>query len=103
MKFTVLIPLADNNGKPFAKAKLAAIADRFSETFGGSTVEGPVSGTWKNAAGELARDQLLKLTVVTSNNREDEARRMARRLCRELKQDAIYFELDRDDGVEFLT
>ncbi|MFM9959885.1 MAG: hypothetical protein ACKV2Q_01525 [Planctomycetaceae bacterium] len=102
MKFVVLIPTTDNGGKPFPQSKLIRIIDRFNEQFGGSSVEGPVFGSWKNDRGEIMRDTLLKLSVVTSDDREEEARRMVRRIRRELKQDAMYFEVIRDDGVEFI-
>ena len=59
MKFVVLLPTTDNDGKAFRQSKLIDLIDRFNEAFGGSSVEGPVYGSWKNGRGELMRDTLL--------------------------------------------
>ena len=84
MKFTVLIPTSDNNGRRFRRSKLRAICDRFGFVFGGCSVEGPIQGMWTEADGTLYRDELLKVTVVTSAERLDEARRLVIEIGRDL-------------------
>lgn len=101
MKFTVLIPVADNSGKKFPKQKLRAIFDRFGIQFGGQSVEGPVDGMWCDD-GVLFHEQSYKITVVTDVARIEEARELVREIGRDLGQLAMYFEVVNEDGVEFL-
>ncbi len=102
MKFTVLIPTADNQGKRFAQRKLRAITDRFAFQFGGRSVEGPIDGMWIGPDGTVYRDRLLRVTVVTDAGRADELREFVREIGRELGQLAMYLEVVQDDGVEIM-
>ncbi len=101
MKFTVLIPVADNSGKKFPVNQLRAIFDRFGFQFGGQSVEGPVDGMWCDD-GVVFHEQSYKITVVTDAERIDEARDLVREIGRDLGQVAMYFEVVNEDGVEFL-
>lgn len=94
--------MADNNGKNFPKATLAATFERFGRTFGGCTIEGPINGIWTADDGTVFRDRLYKLWVVTTDDRLPEARQMAADMGRELGQLAVYTEAVRDDGVEII-
>lgn len=75
MKFITLIPTNRNDGSSVGKRELKAIIQRFYETFGGATVEGPLTGHWVEG-NQAYHDQHLKVSVDCQNSQLDEARDM---------------------------
>ena len=69
----ILLPLRDNEGRAFEHAKLDTVRRELTERFNGATayLRAPAAGFWKDADGELARDEVVIVEV------------MARRLERE--------------------
>ena len=100
MKFTTLLPLADNQGQPLT-TQVDVIVQSLAIQFGGCSVEGLIDGRWMDAGVEY-RDQSLRVTVVCDNARLDEARQRVIEIGRELGQLAMYFEVRDYDGVQFL-
>jgi hypothetical protein len=62
----ILLPLADNDGKPFAAELHAAVRDELVDHFGGVTAftRSPAEGLWKEGADEPDRDEIVILEVM---------------------------------------
>jgi hypothetical protein len=62
----ILIPLSDNEGKPFAAALRAAVRDELVEHFGGVTAftRSPAEGLWTEGGGEPNRDDIVIFEVM---------------------------------------
>ena len=61
----ILLPLSDNDGKPFAAELRSAVRDELVEHFGGVTAftRSPAEGLWKEG-GETERDDIVILEVI---------------------------------------
>lgn len=102
MKFTTLIPTTDNEGTPIKPSVLARLMDGLWRPFGGMTNEGTVTGRWTDDDGTLFADICVKVSIECDRDRLEEARRAVRRIGRQLRQRAMYFEVSGYDGVQFL-
>lgn len=62
----ILLPLADNDGKPFPPELHAAVRDALVERFGGVTAftRSPAEGLWKDGGGAPDRDEIVILEVM---------------------------------------
>ena len=62
----ILVPLSDNDGKPFPRAWLDALRAELTERFGGVTahLRAPAAGAWKDDEGDLARDDVVIVEVM---------------------------------------
>ncbi len=101
MKFTVLIPVADNNHKPFSKSKLTSITTRLAFQFGGCTMERNIEGIWFDGP-TVYRDRHLRVTVVCDKTRRAEARQAVIEIGKELGQLSMFWEVVEKDGVEII-
>lgn len=63
----ILLPLSDDDGKPFAAELHSAVRDELLEHFGGVTAftRSPAEGLWKESGGEPDRDDILILEVMS--------------------------------------
>lgn len=61
----LLLPLYDNEGRPFAEAGFRAVREELLEKFGGVTAysRAPADGFWADGAG-VQRDQVLAYEVM---------------------------------------
>jgi hypothetical protein len=64
----ILLPLTDNDGKPFAANLFAQVRRELTERFGGLTAftRAPAEGAWKDA-GETQHDDIIVLEVMTES------------------------------------
>ena len=62
----ILLPLSDNEGRPFAPELQARVRDELAEHFGGVTAftRNPAEGLWKEGGGEPDRDDIVILEVM---------------------------------------
>ncbi|HEU0135628.1 MAG TPA: hypothetical protein VFR28_12470 [Allosphingosinicella sp.] len=62
----ILLPLADNEGRPFPAELFAAVRAELVEHFGGVTAftRNPAEGMWKEGEGEPDRDDIVILEVM---------------------------------------
>src|SRR5688572_17887369 len=62
----LLLPLRDNAGRPFPRARFDAVRSLLVERFGGATayVRSPAVGEWEDADGDRARDDVVLFEVV---------------------------------------
>ena len=63
----ILLPLSDNEGKPFPDGLHAQVRDELAEHFGGVTAftRAPADGLWKAGEGEAERDQIVIFEVMS--------------------------------------
>jgi hypothetical protein len=62
----ILLPLTDNEGKPFAEDLYARVRDELVEHFGGVTAfsRAPAEGLWKQGEGKPERDRIVIFEVM---------------------------------------
>lgn len=86
----ILLPLNDNNGRPFAVAKYAAIRQHLTERFGGLTAftRSPAQGTTTDG-GKTVHDDIVVFEVMTEKLDVAWWDGYRRQLEREFRQDAI--------------
>lgn len=63
----ILLPLYDNQGKPFAQHEFLRVRDELSERFGGITtyMRSPARGVWKEAGETTVHDDIVIYEVMT--------------------------------------
>ena len=57
----LLLPLHDNDGRPFSVSDFAQVRRDLTERFGGVTafVRAPAQGLWKEVADDINRDEVV--------------------------------------------
>ena len=65
----ILLPLANNDGQPFGDEVFANTRAELTERFGGLTahLRAPARGLWKAGDGDLSRDDIVILEVMTES------------------------------------
>ena len=63
----ILLPLFDNDGRPFEAADYVRLRSELADQFGGVTAytRAPARGVWKDDAGETNRDDIVIFEVMT--------------------------------------
>jgi hypothetical protein len=63
----ILLPLYDNEGKPFDASEYVRLRSELADRFGGVTAytRAPARGVWKDEAGETTRDDIVIFEVMT--------------------------------------
>lgn len=103
MKFITLVPTNLNDGSPVSEDEMQDILLQFPIRFGGATIEGPIEGHWiDDDSGKHYQDSVLRVTVVCDSKQLKLARQLVIAIGRQLDQKVMYFEVIKDDGVEFL-
>jgi mRNA-degrading endonuclease YafQ of YafQ-DinJ toxin-antitoxin module len=64
----ILLPLYDNEGKPFSQDEFLRVRDELSERFGGITtyMRSPARGLWKETRDTTVQDDIVIYEVMTS-------------------------------------
>jgi hypothetical protein len=62
----ILLPLRDNQGKPFPRAALDRVRRELTERFGGVTahLRAPAAGAWKDDDGDVDHDDVVIVEVM---------------------------------------
>jgi hypothetical protein len=65
----LLLPLYDNNGRPFPANDYVELRTDLAERFGGVTAytRAPARGVWKDETGGTARDDIVIFEVMTDS------------------------------------
>lgn len=92
-KCTILLPTAYNDGTPIPASVLTDMQDRLYSRFGGYTVAGCVTGTYRMVDGTRASDESLEIWVAVPPEQVCELRRQAAYFCGILRQESLYFEV----------
>lgn len=85
-RYDLYLPLADNDGRPFANEKFVAVEQRLLEHFGGLTShhrEFPLRGIWQSQTRQYV-DQVIVITVL------DFRPRGSARFIAQLKHDILH-------------
>ena len=84
----MLLPLYDNQGKPFEQDELLRVRDELSERFGGITtyVRSPARGLWKETGESTVQDDIVIYEVMTSELDRDWWRRYREQLTLAFRQ-----------------
>ncbi|WP_129126693.1 hypothetical protein [Geomonas oryzae] len=63
----ILLPLYDNEGKPFTQDEFLKVRDELSERFGGITtyMRSPARGLWKETKDTTVHDDIVIYEVMT--------------------------------------
>lgn len=86
----ILLPVADNEGKPFPNELLQDIQSELVERFGGLTAHtrSPAAGIWKHDGGKQ-RDDIIIIEIMYSSLDEDWWQQFRESLERRLNQEEI--------------
>ena len=101
MKITTLLPLSDNQGRPFPDDVIENVLRSFTLQFHGCSTDGRVKVRSVDFGVEH-QDESLRVTVVCSKERLEEIRLRIIEIGRELGQMSMYFEVRDYDGVQVL-
>ena len=65
----ILLPLYDNDGKPFPQNEYEQVRDELTEMFGGITtyVRSPAKGLWKESSTLTVHDDIVNYEVMTES------------------------------------
>lgn len=65
----ILLPLYDNDGKPFTQNEFLKVRDELSERFGGITtyMRSPARGLWKETKETTVQDDIIIYEVMTAD------------------------------------
>ena len=87
---TLLLPLHDNAGEPFAEALFAEVRSELTERFGGLTAftRAPAEGVWRGGGG-TDRDDVVVLEVMADQLDRDWWAAYRRELEARFRQDEI--------------
>jgi hypothetical protein len=87
----ILLPLADNDGRPFARTVFEAVKVELAERFGGVTAftQSPAEGLWQEEADRAAVDRVVIFEAMTQALDEAWWAGYRRDLERRFRQDAI--------------
>jgi hypothetical protein len=86
----ILLPLNDNNGRPFEAAKYAEVREHLTDRFGGLTAfsRSPGHGTTRDG-GKTVHDEIVVFEVMTKQLDASWWRSYRRQLEEEFQQDSI--------------
>lgn len=87
----LLLPLYDNDGRPFAADAFAAVRRELVERFGGVTAhaQAPAQGLWEDSDGRVQRDDVVVFEVMTEALDRQWWAECRRRLERSFRQQEV--------------
>jgi hypothetical protein len=87
----LLLPIYDNNGKSFSKSTFDQVRVGLTERFGGVTafLRAPAEGLWTEGEGQVSRDDLVILQVMTDVLDRDWWAEYRKRLEKLFRQDEV--------------
>ena len=87
----VLLPLADNEGKPLPRALFRTVAGELAERFGGLTAHtrAPAEGLWKDGPSGTGEDDIVIFEVMAEELDEGWWKTYRGRLEKRFKQEKV--------------
>jgi hypothetical protein len=102
-KVTILIPETYNDGTKVDGSLFKSFIDRLASVAGGLTIEEGIFGCYFNSQRIMQHEGTKKIWIACETNQDvAELRGIARDICKELKQECIYFDVQECE-VFFLT
>jgi hypothetical protein len=99
---TVYLPLADNQGRPFAETAWQEALDGLVAAFGGATLGHPQEGCWLDARRRVCRERVRPVVISFAPNRLDEFRHAVHGVGKRLGQEAMYVRFE-EPRVELIS
>jgi hypothetical protein len=91
---TVLLPLLDNDQKPFSAAAWGEVLGSFANEFGGATLGPEQEGCWLDDAGKLRREPVRPLVISFEPRLLSRFRITLDEAGRQLGQEAVYVRFE---------
>lgn len=87
----ILLPVRDNDGRPFPRAEFDTVKGELTERFGGATayLRAPAAGLWKDDEGDVARDDVVVMEAMVRHLEREWWRLYREELERRFRQDEI--------------
>ena len=87
----ILLPLRDNQQRPFARDEFDRVRRELTERFGGATfyARSPAVGLWKDDDGDVTRDEIVVAEVMAQHQDREWWRLYRETLERRFRQDQI--------------
>lgn len=87
----ILLPLYDNDGKPFTQDEFLKVRDELSERFGGITtyMRSPARGIWKETKESTVHDDIVIYEVMTADMDREWWRKYREQLTESFRQDVL--------------
>ena len=103
MRVDILVPLADNDGRPFPHAAFHTFENFLATLCGGFTRRGDVEGAWRSPeTGTLMRDRSRSYVVTLAAETADEQiTKVEDFICRYFRQEAAFLELTQTRATVF--
>jgi len=91
----LFLPLYDNHGKPFPKARFDGVREALAKEFGGVTafLRSPAVGVWENDDGAVCRDDVVLFEVMVDAIDRDWWRAYRQRMENAFHQEAILLRI----------
>ena len=103
VKAVFYIPENFNDNKPIPAEHFRQLQEFLVIEFGGYTLAGRVEGAWTNPdTGAVSRDISLKDEIALKQENVGILKEFLVGFKKKIKQDAIYFEIDKDTEIEML-
>lgn len=103
-KFTFLVPTTLNDGTAVPQSYLAGVAADLAMLCGGSSTDGSsVHGIWFGSGGQQFNDTNRRYSAAAERSQLNDLIALVERIGRDLKQEAMFFEVIGYDGPQIIT
>jgi len=91
----ILVPLADNDGRPFPHTTFHTFENFLATLCGGFTRRGDVEGAWRSPeTGQIMRDRSRSYVItLAADKAEEQIAKIESFICRYFRQQAAFLEL----------
>lgn len=97
------IPKNFNDNEPIPKSHFEEIQEFLIVEFGGYSILGEANGAWKSRkTGDVAYDKSVIYSVALETAQVDGLKKFLVGMKEKLKQEKLYFELNKDTDIEML-
>jgi hypothetical protein len=99
----ILVPLADNDGRPFPPTAFHTFENSLATLCGGFTRRGDVEGAWRSPdTGEIMRDRSRSYVItLAAEQAEEQIAKIESFICRYFRQQAAFLELTQTQATVF--
>lgn len=99
----ILVPLADNDGRPFLPTAFHTFENFLATLCGGFTRRGDVEGAWRSPdTGEIMRDRSRSYVItLAAEGADEQIAKIERFICRYFRQQAAFLELTQTQATVF--